>query len=380
MVVLVSFAASEWRVATDLWIQYILCVYNDLTQGVLCCATQLGLPQARLACRVWVPMGSTNISVSPSQEGSERDHGSGKFIPDTASRFESWLFEGQDEPQISLIHILPAKETNEFLQFIFPLRARAAKVLSVIQILYYIISTATTGAFHPDQLTAVYIGWRVAYFVGLALLLACALFGDAKLVSKVVHGWYIVATCLNIGILVSGVVLTTLSVGLHIALVATILLAIVTIGSTMHINFLMVFLLSVPEMTALLLSLNRAFSVDNDTQFTKVSLMAFIIIAYIVCIWTVHAVQVRGLALPAYSLDQLTFGISTVQHCDDVHVEQTLLAREDREILAETNGRAPSITPCQHVARHWQSPASIHQRDRRIASLAQRSSSVNFDQ
>jgi hypothetical protein len=174
------------------------------------------------------------------------------------------------------------------MQFIYPLRARAVTVLTVLHMAYAVADTVIILFLSDNQITDVYIAKRVLNFVLSAILFIGAHWASPKMLSFLIHGWFILLGATRYWTIAEKLVedTTTLSIMVSAAGVMS-----TAIGCTMHIDFRLFLLITLVEWGLLMAGLEGAE--DVDSAYNKPRLWGYISMTYFVGIWVVHTVQVR---------------------------------------------------------------------------------------
>lgn len=185
-------------------------------------------------------------------------------------------------------------DVSEFMQFIYPLRARAVTVLTVLHMAYAVADTAIMLFLNDNDITDAYIAKRVLNFVLSAILFIGAHWASPKTLSILIHGWFILLGFNRYWTIIEKVVdpTTTLSIMVSAAGVMS-----TAIGCTMHIDFRLFLGITVIEWGLLMAGLEEAKEVDST--YNKPKLWGYISMTYFVGIWVVHTVQVgAGCLMP----------------------------------------------------------------------------------
>ena len=197
-----------------------------------------------------------------------------------------------DRRYVQIYRLLPKTDKEAFLQFIYPLRARAAITLALLLILYYLSETIALLATHLESVNNSYITKRVITVFLEIVLIFFALWGSPRVVSIAVHLWFVGSVVVRL------VFITTASfepggvTGAHLlSSLCTVLIGLMSIGATMHVNFLLVVVACVPIAVVYVTVVQR--SEVFDIEFSKSAATVYVVVMVVLSIWVVHTVQVQ---------------------------------------------------------------------------------------
>lgn len=220
---------------------------------------------------------------------------------------------------VQLLKLLPSKDQDEFLRFIYPLRVRAAVFFAVIQLVYYAVDLVIIETTRRDiGASPYYVAKRVAVFVLESLLIAVVCVGSIRVVSVAVHVWFLLTALSRLAILAYAVTELPVSGTYLMSMLCTVSIGITGIATTMHISYVLVLAMSVPLLVVFSVAVHQSDGFDDD--FPKQSASVYVLVIFATMLFVVHTVQVRCDACLVFATtgdrNKLTTGVLWCLWCD----------------------------------------------------------------